>query len=433
MGKSQLATIFMVVFIGLMGFSIMIPLMPSFAESFGASETTQGLLIASYALAQLIGAPILGRLSDRYGRRPILLVSVFGTFVSFLVMGFANALWVLFLARILDGLTGGNISVAQAYITDITDEGNRSRGLGLIGAAFGLGFIIGPALGGVLSAIGTNTIAPAVAQIEGPSLLKEVNWTYALPVFGAALITGINFLQVILVLPESLTAPRRAELAKSAGDQRLRRFSWSALREMIGRPRVGPLLNMRFFYGFSLSMLQTIFPIYAAVQLGLSPTETAFVLTYAGVMTVIVQAVLVGRLAQRYSDAHLLLMSAMMMSLAMLGWGLASTVPALLLVLLPISLAGGVFNTIINSALTKAVPSDEFGSVLGISTSLESATRVVAPTLGAFMIETLGSWSPGILGGFLTGLTAVYVWLKIIKAPYAVPIPAAQGEPLIIE
>ena len=149
--KKQLFAIFLIVFIDLLGFSLILPLLPYYAADFGADGIVTGLLVASYAAAQLISAPLLGRVSDRFGRRPVLLISVFGNMLGFVLLGLAGNLVMLFAARILAGLTGGNISVAQAYITDVTDEKNRARGLGMIGAAFGLGFIIGPAVGGLLS------------------------------------------------------------------------------------------------------------------------------------------------------------------------------------------------------------------------------------------------------------------------------------------
>ena len=154
MNKKQLFSIILVVFIDLLGFSLILPLLPYYAESFGASAFVTGLLVASYTAAQLVGAPLLGRLSDRYGRRPVLLASVLGTFLGFLLLGFAGALWMLFASRIIDGLTGGNLSIAQAYISDVTDAKNRARGLGMIGAAFGLGFIIGPARGRPAQSVG---------------------------------------------------------------------------------------------------------------------------------------------------------------------------------------------------------------------------------------------------------------------------------------
>ena len=178
MKNKPLASIFLIVFIDLLGFSLILPLLPYYAETFGASDTVVGLLVASYAAAQLIGAPLLGRISDRVGRRPVLLVSLFGTLVGFLLLGFAKTLLVLFIARILDGLTGGNISVAQAYISDVTDAKDRSKGLGMIGAAFGLGFIIGPAMGGLLS-----NWAPVIEAFAGVGLSR-----YAVPAFAAVVL-----------------------------------------------------------------------------------------------------------------------------------------------------------------------------------------------------------------------------------------------------
>ncbi|MBK8823558.1 MAG: MFS transporter [Anaerolineales bacterium] len=191
MNNKRLFSIILVVFIDLLGFSLILPLLPYYAETFSANQTTTGILIASYAVMQLIGAPILGRLSDRFGRRPVLLLSVFGTFLGFLLLGFANSLWMLFASRILDGLTGGNLSVAQAYISDVTDEKSRSKGLGMIGAAFGLGFIIGPVTGGLLS-----------------------QWGYAVPAFAAAAISFINLILIYAWLPESLTEEKRSQMTE---------------------------------------------------------------------------------------------------------------------------------------------------------------------------------------------------------------------------
>lgn len=242
MRKTSLTTVFIIVFIDLLGFSLILPLLPFYAEIFGASPFLVGLLVASYAAAQLIGAPVLGRMSDRFGRRPVLLISLVGTFIGFLLLGFANSLWMLFASRLLDGFTGGNISVAQAYITDITDESNRARGLGLLGAAFGLGFIIGPAAGGLLSVYG-----------------------FAVPAFAAAGVSLISILGVIFFLPESLTTEARAQLAEKTKQE----FSFKNLWATLNRPRVGPLFHIRFFYGLAFSTFQTIFPLYALYKLGL--------------------------------------------------------------------------------------------------------------------------------------------------------------------
>lgn len=408
MFKSRLFTIFMVAFIGLTGFSFFIPLLPSFAAEFGADEGMQGLLIASYAVAQFIGAPILGRLSDRYGRRPVLIISTLGTFLSLLLLAFANSLWLLFASRLLDGLTGGNISVAQAYMTDITDEKSRAKGLGLLGAAFGLGFIVGPAMGGILSAIGADVLNPMVVTTES-SILAAFDWTYALPAFGATLIALLNLIQVFY-LPESLSAEKR----RMTTSQPTGYLSVGRMMRLMGEPVIGPLLNTRLFFGLAFSMFQTVFPIYAALKLGLNPAAIALVLAFAGILIVFTQGFAIGRLTARVEDRHLLFVASCLMTIGLAGWALVGTVPALLLVLIPIAFSGGVFNTIINSALTKASVPEQFGVVLGVSTSLESLTRIVAPILGGWLIAQAGPSAPGVLCAVVLGLTVAYMWARIL-------------------
>ena len=249
MNKKLLFSILLVVFIDLLGFSLILPLLPYYAETFKANNFVTGLLIASYAFMQLIGAPILGRLSDRFGRRPILLVSVFGTFLGFLLLGFATTLWMLFAARILDGITGGNLSVAQAYISDVTDAKNRSKGLGLIGAAFGVGFIIGPVTGGLLSQYGYNV-----------------------PAFVAAGLSFINFILIFAWLPESLSKEKREQL----GEQKKPAVTLSALVTALKRPFTGSLLITRFFFGLAFAIFQSIFALYALAKFNLSACDTGF-------------------------------------------------------------------------------------------------------------------------------------------------------------
>lgn len=397
MKNKPLAAIFLVVFIDLLGFGLILPLLPYYAESFGASDTVIGLLVASYAAAQLVGAPLLGRLSDRFGRKPILVLSLMGTLASFLLLGFARTLWVLFIARIFDGLTGGNISVAQAYITDVTDEKNRAKGLGMIGAAFGLGFILGPATGGLLSQYG-----------------------YAVPAFAAAGLVSINLLMVNLWLPESLSTERRAALSNVPKV----RFNLAALLAALQRPFSGSLLITRFFFGLAFAIFQTIFSLYALRRFDLGAQQTGFVLTYVGLLSVIVQGGLVGRLSQRFPDDVLIFASVALMAVSLLGWAFAPSVPVLLVILAPVALAGGVLNTILSSALTKAVQPHEIGGILGLSSSIESLTRVIAPTLGGLLLDQLGPWSPGVFSAIvLTGLF-FYVWVTIFGHPMSRPVRA---------
>lgn len=390
MNNRKLLTIFLIVFIDLLGFGIILPLLPFYAESFGASPTQIGLLVASYAAAQLVGAPVLGRISDRVGRKPVLLISLVGTFVGFLMLGFANSLAMLFASRIVDGFTGGNISVAQAYITDITDDSNRAKGLGLIGAAFGLGFIIGPALGGTLSVYG-----------------------YALPAFVAAGLSLVSILSVLIFLPESLSQEARDALADRAQPN----FSLQNLWRAINRPRVGPILHVRFFYGLAFATFQTMFPLYAQVKLGLDARSTGFVLAYVGILVVFIQGFLVGWLAARFNEYRLIFLATVIMTATLFAWAIAPNILIVLIILAPLAFAAGTLNTLLNSTLSKVVYPEEVGGTLGISASLESLTRVISPSAGGYLLGSFGAWAPGLVSGLIMVWTVSYTWRRLIQNP----------------
>jgi DHA1 family tetracycline resistance protein-like MFS transporter len=433
MQNRRLATIFIIVFVDLLGFGLILPLLPYYADRFGATPFVVGLLAASYAAAQLIGAPVLGRLSDRHGRRPVLLISIAGTFLGFVLLGLAEPLgtWLarllpasltgedlvaatnaiilglLFFSRILDGMTGGNISVAQAYITDITDEENRARGLGLIGAAFGLGFIIGPAVGGALSAGGR----------------------YAIPAFFAAALAFLNWIAVLLWLPESLTDKVRAQLAKHPAQAILSVMElWTALK----RPRFGPLLQVRLFYGLAFATFTGVFALYAQYRLDLDSTQTGYVLAYVGLVSVLVQGVAIGRLTKRFAENYLIFGAVVLLAISLLGWAFAPNVAVLLIVLAPVASAAGVLNTVINSAITKSVYAEEVGGALGVSASIESLTRVIGPAAGGFVLGALGTWAPGVIGAVITVWLISYVWRRLIVRPDP-PLLGRGGEPAALE
>ncbi len=402
MNNKRLFSIILVVFIDLLGFSLILPLLPYYAETFKASETTTGILIASYALMQLIGAPILGRLSDRFGRRPVLLISVFGTFLGFLLLGFANALWMLFVSRIIDGITGGNLSVAQAYISDVTDEKSRSKGLGMIGAAFGLGFIIGPVTGGLLS-----------------------QWGYAVPAFAAAAISFINLILIYAWLPESLTEEKRNQMTEKRPA-----ITLSALLVAFQRPFTGSILVTRFFFGLAFAIFQTIFSLYALAKFNLTARDTGFVLTYVGVLSVIVQGFLVGRLTSRFREDILITASVVLMGISLLGWALAPSVLWLYIIMTPTALSGGLLNTLLSSTLTKAVTPQEIGGILGLSAAVESSTRIIAPLLGGVLLQQIGAWAPGAFGAVVMTGVSIFVFITIYNHPIVATLNQSKAAPV---
>lgn len=387
----RLLIIFAVVLVDMLSFSIVLPLLPYLAKSIGASATQIGLLTAMYPLAQMVAAPLLGRLSDRVGRKPVLILSILGTAGGFVVLAVAQFLPILFISRFVDGITGGNISVAQAYIADVTEPKDRGKALGLIGAAFGLGFILGPVAGGLLSGI-----------------------SYSLPAWVGAGLALANAAAVAFVLPESLSVDDRARLAAR---ERRHAFDPRALFDALGHKRVGPLLWIRLATGLSFSIFETSFALWALAALGLTSQANGMVLGYVGVLSVFVQAFLIGRLTARFSDDRLILFSLALAGVALALWGFVPNLPLLIVLMPALSVGLAVTNTITTSALSKAVHHDEVGGMLGLQTSIQSFTRIPAPILAGFMIERVSVWSPGLLGGLVTLLMVPVAWLTLCIRP----------------
>ncbi|MBN1658135.1 MAG: MFS transporter [Anaerolineae bacterium] len=433
MKRNPLALIFAFVFVDLLGYSLFLPLLPYYADTLGASPLLVGLLIASNALAQLVAAPTIGRLSDRYGRRTMLIFSIVGTLISFLMLGLVEplgallasltggrlalgtaALAMLFASRIFDGLAGGNIALARAYITDVTDEESRARGLGMIGAAFGLGFIVGPAMGGLLANWGLVTEWFVAAGLS----------RYAVPAFAAVVLATLNLAGVVAWLPESLTAEQRAEMAERRQHAVLSaREMWAALR----RPRFGPLLHVAFVHSLAFALFTANFSLYTQYRLGLSDQSTSYILTYVGLLVVLVQGLAIGRLTKRFDETRLVLAAAALMVPSLLAWAAVSSVAPLLVVLAPLALGGGILNTVISSLITKSVHRVEVGGALGLSASFESLTRVLAPALGGLLIQRLGAWAPGVVAGVLMMWLVTFIWRRLIVNPDP-PLPRREEE-----
>src|SRR5688572_2256611 len=279
-----LVVIFLTIFVNLVGFGIIVPLLPFYAQTFGASPLIIGLLFASFSLAQLIAAPVLGTLSDRWGRRPVLIFSLLGTVVSFVMLALAGSLAMLFAARIVDGLSGGNIATARAYIADITGEGDRAKAFGLLGAAFGLGFIVGPGLGAALSRI-----------------------SYTAPIWAAAAITVVAAAMAFFWLPETVHRVQAGRMSP-----------WRSLAELWDRASLRALFTIDFVYWTAFAVYQTTFALFGARRFGFDAAQTGYLLSAFGFLGVIVQGGMVGPVVAALGERKTL---AIGLFFSAAGWG----------------------------------------------------------------------------------------------------------------
>ena len=416
--------IFVIVLVGLLGLTIIIPLLPLYAASFGANAFVIGLLGATYPLMQFIGAPILGRLSDRYGRKPVLLISQFGTLAGFLLLGFANALPLLFLSRIIDGLSGANISTAQAAITDSTTEKTRTQGLGLIGAAFGLGFIIGPIIAFVALALTDND--------------------YRAPAFVAAGFSLLSILLTAIWFKETLPPEKRGTISSRPG------LSFGAMAESLRHPAVGLLLFLIFAQQLAFGGFEQLLSVFTLNRLGLNASGNAIIFVFIGLIIVAVQGGLVGRWSRAYGDRRLIFAGLGLLSIGLTllaftprqppPWysrdALAAELSApettpqgeapstvdtavelpaddsrgwfgllwILVAMVPVAIGGGVLQPTLNSLITKRVEPVDIGGMLGISAAFLSAANALAPVMGGAIFEAIGPTALFLMWGGLMGI-----------------------------
>jgi MFS transporter, DHA1 family, tetracycline resistance protein len=350
--------IFLTTFVNLVGFGIIIPLLPFYAQTFGASPLAIGLLFAAFSLSQLIASPLLGHLSDRWGRRPVLIFSLLGTVVSFVMLALANSLAMLFVARVVDGLSGGNITTARAYIADVSTEENRAKAFGLLGAAFGLGFIVGPALGAAFSHI-----------------------SYTAPIWAAAVITIVAVAMAWLWLPETV---HRAQ----AG-----RLPWRALGELLARAQLRVLLTIDFVYWTAFAVYQTTFALFGARRFGFDAAHIGYLLSAFGFLGVVVQGAFVGPVVRALGERRTLGIGLLF---AAAGWGgsaLTHSLPIFVAMLVPGAIGIGLCNATLSALISKSAGVNEQGRVQGAAGALESLGRTIGPVWGNGSLQRFGEGS----------------------------------------
>jgi DHA1 family tetracycline resistance protein-like MFS transporter len=355
-----LLIIFLTIFVNLVGFGIIIPLLPFYAETFGASPLVIGLLFAIYSLCQLIASPALGDLSDRYGRRPVLIFSLAGTVVSFVMLAVAHSIVMLFLARIVDGLSGGNISTARAYVADVTEPKDRARAYGLIGAAFGLGFIMGPALSGVLARI-----------------------SYTAPIWTAAAITFVATAMAWLWLPETV------HRAAAGTGMPLRNLS-----AMMQRSGLRQMLVIDFIYWFAFAIFQTTFALFVARRFGFDAPRTGYFFAAFGVLGVIVQGAFIRPIVHRLGDKPTFIVGLVCAAVGLVGSSLAPSVTMLSIALVPLAFGMGFGHPTVSSLVSRAGRGDEQGRVQGAAGAMESLGRALGPVWGNASLQRFGEAMP---------------------------------------
>jgi len=382
MNKSALATVFLVVVIDLLGFGIILPLLPFYAQEFAASAVMIGLLYSVYSFMQLIFSPIWGSWSDRIGRRPIMLLSTFGAVIAYIVFGLAESLGVLFFSRVIAGIMGGNISTAQAYIADVTDSANRARGMGLIGAAFGIGFVIGPATATALIHPTFHEMVANAGFTEFAAWMGENR--YALPGFFAAFLSFCSFLMVLFKLPETVDTSKPREKVFRRPSVLTPKF-WRLLKDQKGKSARGyliPLVIGFFLLSFGESSLYSAFPLFAESQLNMTAEQVGIQFFYIGIIAVIVQGFLIKSLTNTFSEEKLFMVGNILM---VIGLGLIpfSTSMLTLAIFLGLMALGKSLNTpTITSLISKEASEDNVGAVMGASQGLSGLGRMIGPTWG---------------------------------------------------
>jgi len=403
MRKTSLFVLFLIVFIDLLGFGMVIPLLPYYADHFGAKGTTVGLIVGIYSFMQFFFAPVWGRLSDRIGRRPVLLISLTGSCAGYTIFAFATNLPLLFASRIVAGIAAANIGTAQAYVADTTTAETRAKGMGLIGAAFGIGFVFGPPLGGILSSVGMHH------GFHGNFL----------PGVAAALFSITALSVAVTKLAES----KPADLTPRSG--RPPQFDPSIWRMVVERPMLTTVLFSLFLVILAFAGMETSVVLYGKDRFGFSPRDLGWFFGLMGVTVATIQGGMIGRLASRFGERNLVLFGTICLAT---GFGLVPAIGRpgpLYAVAILIAIGQGLCYPSLTSLVTKNAPTTQQGSILGISSAMSSFARMTGPVLAGWLYDLWVGGGPFFASSTMTVL-AFLLMASFVKQPAAEPKAGEQ-------
>lgn len=385
--------IFLTILVDMIGFGIVIPILPLYSRFFHAQDWQIGILFGCFSLMQFIFAPLLGRWSDRIGRRPILLLSILGTALSFLLMGMANALWVLFLGRLLDGASGGNIPTAQAYIADVTPLDKRSGAMGLIGAAFGLGFVFGPAIGGLLG-----------------------HYSMQLPFYVAGGLAFANALAIYFFLPESLDESQRKAHPAVSGS-----FFQNLLKAKAGP--LGTVMLYSLISTLAFSLVTALFTLFTAQRLHWNARDNGLLFAYIGVLGVLIQGGMLRRLVPKTGEKPLIVVGSVFLFLSMALLPLSSNLMLVVLASSAMAIGNSLVTPMISGLASKSADAQSQGVVLGLMQSIASLGRMFGPMIGGFLLQYDASH-----GNLLYGITPFWFSAACMAAGVWVALKLSPGE-----
>ena len=369
-----LILVYATIFLDVLGLGVLIPVLPYYAQQYRADALTVGFLSAAFSIAQFAASPFLGALSDRIGRRPVILVNILGSSIAYFLFGWVNSLWMLMLARVLEGITGGSISTAQAYIADVTPPEDRMKRFGLIGAVFGLGFVIGPAFGGFLS-----------------------TFSLSMPAYAAGVLCFLAAVFGFFMLPESLPVEKRATVGLSLSDAN----PFQKIADALSRDSIRAILLAIFSVNVAFSGLQSNFALFTLKRFQMGPQDNAWIFVYIGLLSIFMQGVVVRRMPKTLNPVTTCITGLTAMAFGFLGISMATQSWHLYPAIAILAFGNGIAAPMLTGLISRRVGEQEQGTVLGSSQAILSSTRIVGPLFAGFVFDALGSGAPYWTGAIL--------------------------------